>query len=193
VDETMLHSEDGEVRQSTGSTPLKFSPASVQTRDDDVDSGPFNIALPELKNDHSTSELSIGDLSPIKVLYSKSRTPRIERRSSSFLDGLPESGSVLPFDWRSETSHHLYSSRSNPFFVLRSARNAFGNVKYLLPCLQASFAGAGTIHLSDLGGIRQYRDRKVRILHTLYLHFPNLVLPLILLYRLRETTNLRET
>lgn len=169
VDETMLNSEDGGVRLNADSAPFVFSP-SVPPREGDADGGPFDIALPELKNDHS-SELSIGDLSPIKVSYSKGRTPRIERRSSNAPDGLPETSSVFPYDWRSETSHHLYSTRSNPFFVLRSARNAFGNVKYLFPCLQASFVGSGAIHLSELGGIRQYRDRKVRRMQLLYLYY----------------------
>ena len=142
-------------------TPSMFSPSSVPTREGAVENAPCDIALPDLKTDHS-SELSIGDLSPIKVAYTKGRTPRIERRSSPYgFDGLPDSGSVLPFDWRSDSSLHLYNTRSNPFFVLRSARKAFANVKFLLPCLQVSFSGTGAIHLSDVGGIRHYRDRKV--------------------------------
>jgi hypothetical protein len=163
VEDAMLNPEDsGGVRFNNSGTPLIFSPSSAPMREGETEGGgPCDIALPDLKNDH-TSELSIGDLSPIKVVYSKGRTPRYEGRSSPVvLDSLPDSGSVLPFDWRSETSHHLYSTRSNPFFVLRSARRAFGNVKYLLPCLQSLSAGAGTIHLSDIGGIRHYRDRKV--------------------------------
>lgn len=186
-DETMLNSEDGR-----GTTPLRFSPSSAPTRECDADGGPCDIALPELKTDHS-SELSIGDLSPIKVVYSKGRNPKFERRPSSVLDGLPDGSSVLPFDWRSETSHHLYNTRSNPFFVLRSARNAFGNVKYLLPCLQASFAGAGSIHLSELGGIRQYRDRKVRQRVHVFDLTAESPKPQMFVYSSRETMNPRWT
>jgi hypothetical protein len=132
---------------------------------------PSDIALPDLKihtDFRESSELSVGDMSPIKLIYTNDRTPKIERRSSQFLvDDHCEAGSVLPVDWRNETNH-LYSDRSNPFFVLRSARKAFENVQYLLPCLQSSIGEAGTINVSNLGSILHYRDRKVRTRNYCY-------------------------
>jgi hypothetical protein len=124
-------------------------------------SGPNDIDLPELNSAHdnlASGEISLGDLSPIKLIYSEGSPPIIERQVASYpIDTFRNEGSS-DFDWRNDEINHLYtSSRSNPFYVLRSASKAFSNVRYLLPCLQSPSSDSNTVTMSDHGSIRQYK------------------------------------
>ena len=62
---------------------------------------------------------------------------------------------AIPNEWENETSRQNH--RSNPFFVLRSNRLTFANMKYLLSCIRSS--STGPINLSQKGSIRLYRDK----------------------------------
>lgn len=141
--------------------------------------GIVNISSPELKlqQDLESSELSVGDISPIKLVYTSSTSvheARNEPRQDAFMSpsmyafaptpfqaDTQNDTSVIPADWRQDAGYfNPYGRRSNPFFVLRSSRKAFENVKYLLSCLRSSIE-ACTVNMSDHGSIRQYKEKKV--------------------------------
>ena len=137
-----------------------FSSSSVSHGQD-----PNDIDLPELnspKYNLESSEMSLGDLSPIKLIYSEGSSPKIARRAASHSSDTFHNN-ASDFDWRSDDVNLSYiSNRSNPFYVLRSASKAFANVRYLLPCLRVPPNEANTITMSNLGSIRQYKGVMVR-------------------------------
>jgi hypothetical protein len=142
-----------------------LSPSAMPT------SGCLNdIDLPEL-NSHpdnlQSSELSLGDLSPIKLVYSKGSVPTIERRVMLYTNDANQNDEV-DFDWRSDEVDLFHnSSQSNPFYVLRSARKAFDSIRYRLPCLVQPSAESNNITMSDFGSIRQYKCVVVSCICTL--------------------------
>jgi hypothetical protein len=121
--------------------------------------------------DLEASDGSIGDISPIKVVYMDHPDPRSaslmqeafgDPMTTRFVRQAQHPTSVIPVDWMQDDTDHynLRASRSNPIYVLRSSRKAFDKVKYLLPCL-SSTTGQCSVHLSDRGNIRQYKDEQV--------------------------------
>jgi hypothetical protein len=139
----------------------------------------IEISLPDLKSqrDIESSELSVGDISPIKLVYTSSTSfheagnvPREDAFMNQTKYAFPPSmlpvdiqrdASVVPTDWREDIdTFNPQGKKSNPFFVLRSSRKAFENVKYLLPCLSSS-TGVCPVNMSDYGSIRQYKEKPV--------------------------------
>jgi hypothetical protein len=116
-------------------------------------------------------DASLGDISPIKVVYMDQPDARSQAqlqeafgdaRAARFVRQAQHPTSVIPVDWMQDDADHynLRASRSNPIYVLRSSRKAFDKVKYLLPCLSSTM-GQCSVHLSDRGNIRQYKDKQV--------------------------------
>jgi hypothetical protein len=97
------------------------------------------------------------------MIYTNDSAPRIERRGSPrTFYAHQEKGLDAAVDWRDNSNDQAHNNhRSNPFYVLRSARKAFENFQYLLPCLQSLNSEATAITMSDFGSIRQYKDKKV--------------------------------
>lgn len=124
-----------------------------------------NIDLPDLNSqsdNFESSELSLGDLSPIKLIYSEENAPKIERRATSHSNDTFRT-KLSDFDWRSDEIDLFHSSsRSNPFYVLRSARKAFENIRYRLSCLCLTSGDSNSITISNFGSIRQYKGIVVR-------------------------------
>jgi hypothetical protein len=117
------------------------------------------------------SDASLGDISPIKVVYMDHPDTRSESQlqeafgdptTTRYVRQAQHPTSVIPVDWMQDDEDHynLRASRSNPIYVLRSSRKAFDKVKYLLPCLSSTI-GQCSVHLSDRGNIRQYKDKHV--------------------------------
>jgi hypothetical protein len=140
--------------------------------------GPNESDLPELSSPDEifvSSELSVGDISPIKLIYSEGCAPQIDRRADahSFDFGF-EKGSNVSIDWRTDETNRLFSSnQSNPFFVLRSVRKAFENFRYLLPCMHLPPDDSNKITMSDYGSIRQYKPSIVSftVILSVTLHY----------------------
>lgn len=132
------------------------------------------VSLPNLKSqrDIETTEMSVGDISPIKLVYSSSVSLNETRNEPRHHDhvfpplmfpvGAQNDASVIPADWRDDIDNfNINSYRSNPFFVLRSSRKALENVKYLLPCLRLP-TEVCQVNVSGYGSIRQYKEKQVR-------------------------------
>lgn len=114
----------------------------------------IDIALPDLKHP-DTDSYSLGDISPIKLIYNNGTTPGNTRRfEDSFMDHHHMIGEG-PF--KSHGHHHVSDvlSISNPFYVIRSARRAFDGCKFLLPCLRGDDVCA--VNVSHHGHINHYR------------------------------------
>lgn len=162
VDDTMTaitsHRYENRTLNRNGSRVFASSAVSHGQGSNDID-------LPELKSPNynfESSDMSLGDLSPIKLIYSEGSPPKIERRAESHsTDTYNTKGS--DFDWRSDEINVSYpSNRSNPFYVLRSANKAFASLRYLLPCLRLPPSETNTITMSNFGSIRQYKSAMVR-------------------------------
>lgn len=124
-----------------------------------------DIEIPDLNspsNGLGSSDLSLGDLSPIKMIYAEGNAPQVDLHLSQSIALHDEKGTTGLVGWKIDTNHVASGTRSNPFFVLRSVRKAFQNVQYLLPCLQSQKLESNAITVSDYGSIRRYRERKVR-------------------------------
>ncbi len=129
--------------------------------------GPNDIDLPELNSAHDNLASGESDLSPIKLIYSEGSPPRMERQVASYPTDTFRNKGSSDFDWINDEINHLYtSSRSNPFYVLRSASKAFSNVRYILPCLQSPSSDSNTVTMSNFGSIRQYKGVMVSF-HTI--------------------------
>ena len=134
---------------------------------DDVFQSPAKQArhsqIANAKNEHAieeastSSEISIGDISPIKLVYDARPLPippaMHKNRFSNTMDVLP----AMPNEWKKEVARQTH--RSNPFFVLRSNRSIFANMKYLLSCIRSS--STCPINVSRKGSIRLYRDKEM--------------------------------
>ena len=133
----------------------------------------------------SSSEMSVGDMSPIKFVYNHSsaapqhtpmaaavhknrfpppRYPPYHYPNDHSIPMMPPP--IVPNEWKRSEPQSI--QRSNPFFVLRSSRHAFSNVKYLLPCLRSVSATVCPVNMSGHGSIRLYREkeRTVDVLDT---------------------------
>jgi hypothetical protein len=119
-----------------------------------------DIDLPELNSpsdNFESSQLSLGDLSPIKLIYSEGSAPTVERQATLHTSDTCRS-KESDFDWTSDEIDLFHSStRSNPFYVLRSVQKAFNNIRYRLPCLFLPSEDSNHITMSSFGSIRQYK------------------------------------
>jgi len=135
-----------------------------------------DLNMPELKPQHEINslDLSFGDISPIKMVYSntcssfqvgannvKPPAPLMTQAKNAFPAAIfPETqceAPIVPADWQQEDTVFV-AHRSNPFFVIRSMRKVFENLKYLLPCLRSMDC---QINMSDYGSVRQYKGKNV--------------------------------
>lgn len=118
-----------------------------------------DIDLPDLNSQPDnleSSQLSLGDLSPIKLIYSEGSAPTVERRAMLQTNDACRN-KESDFDWRSDEIDLFHSNtRSNPFYVLRSVRKAFDHIRYRLPCLLVPSGDSNIITMSSCGSIRQY-------------------------------------
>ena len=115
----------------TSATPLRDTfDRSSPLRPNSVD-----INLMDLK--HDGCDYSIGDISPIKFVYS----------NASQLDVKCEG--ILP----QPTIPQVHSDQQNPVYIIRSFASVFRKFKYTLPCLHG--IGLPTINLSTFSPIRQ--------------------------------------
>lgn len=117
---------------------------------------------------NSSSEMSVGNISPIKFVYS-SNAARLHPTSVAknkiifppsclySRDKAMEASPTFAKEWRSDYVQHCH--RSNPFFVLRSSREAFENTKYLLPCLRSMNTSCPVNMSEHHGSIRQYKQK----------------------------------
>ena len=166
VDDSMM--ADNSHRHSSTRTPSRSGNRLFSSAATSHVPGMNDIDIPDLnsQNDNiESSDLSLGDLSPIKLIYADGSAPQIERRAASHVTDTYRN-KESDFDWRSDEFDLFHSStgnRSNPFYVLRSARKAFENIRYLLPCLCLPSGDTNTITMSNFGSIRQYKGVEVSL------------------------------
>jgi len=130
---------------------------------------------------NSSSETSVGNISPIKLVYS-SNAARLHPSSAAMnkkrfppssypRDSAMGAPPIIAHGWKSDDVQHCH--RSNPFFVLRSSRKAFENTKYLLPCLRPMNTSCPVNMSEHHGSIRQYKQKE---LHNNYTNSEDLVI-----------------
>lgn len=111
-------------------TPLR----ETFDRESPLRPGSVEMNLMELKQDGC--DYSIGDISPIKFVYSN-----VSHQDNQSDETLPQP--VLP---------QVDPNHPSPFSVIRSFGNAFRKFKYTLPCLQG--IGLPTVNLSAFSPVR---------------------------------------
>lgn len=117
--------------------------------------GHKNIPLPDLSNDKNS------EFSPIKLVYNSHTTthgdPSIQLKhdSQTMHSKRVPNYPIVPSGRYTETIKNY--RQSNPFYVLRSNRKAFENMKYLLPCLYSM--DTCSVNMSDIGTIRHYKEK----------------------------------
>lgn len=112
-----------------GRDDAMFSPSSSAKEDDNL--------TPTKTSQPNADDLSMGNLSPIKLVYN-SDTSSCSAQARSH-----EIASVVPLDWRSGEQQHEQRpggslTSPSPIVVLTTVRPYLLCMKYLLPCLRAS-------------------------------------------------------
>lgn len=124
------------------------------------------LSFAKCQTDDSNSDISVGDISPIKLVYlNSSSTISGHHQSQSQTAFSPSpyardqrNASVIPSDWQ-QGQMNAVTHRSNPFFVIRSSRRVFEKLKYLLPCVRA--ITQCQVNMSEYGSIRHYQPKGV--------------------------------
>jgi hypothetical protein len=120
-----------------------------------------DIALPKLKAADEDDDFSLGDISPIKVVFGnnkRSSTIHCSRRLDMDLTPPPHFISGPPMlPW----NPHPPPSVSNPFYVIRSSSHHLAGCKYTLPCLQG--VDMCRVHVSEYGHVHHYRDPNAQV------------------------------
>lgn len=123
----------------SAATPLR---ETFERRDDaSFSRRPASVDI-NLLDDQEGDNYSIGDISPIKFVYSNLSQPG-DQHSAANLHPTPL---VLP----APAEHH---QGSNPLYIIRSFARVFAKFKYQLPCLQG--IGLPSVNLSVFSPIRQ--------------------------------------
>jgi hypothetical protein len=149
-------------RYTFAATPLSpVTGRSNRKQDSNANRG-IDIALPDLKHDAEESDYSLGDMSPIKLVYggptAASKGRRIEMEVMAHPSPTAREGGQGS-EW-GPIDQYVQGSASNPFYVIRSSVRAFENCRYLLSCLRG--ADICPVHISEFGHIRHYKGQEVR-------------------------------
>jgi hypothetical protein len=127
-----------------------------------------HIEIAELKTNptDNTDSYSFGDFSPIKLVYHSNGTISEALRTDVAVSRPNQRAPVEQAAGILTALQYDSGSVSNPFYVLRSVRQAFQGCKYLLPCL--SEQDVCTVNITTVGHILHYRGTSVRPSTALY-------------------------
>jgi hypothetical protein len=143
-------------------TPLSPATGRSNRKQDSNANRGIDIALPDLKHDTEESDYSLGDISPIKLVYggptAVSEGRRMETEAMAHPSPTAREGGQGS-EW-GPIDQYVQGSASNPFYVIRSSVRAFENCRYLLSCLRG--ADICPVHISEFGHIRHYKGQEVR-------------------------------
>ena len=140
-----------------------FTPPK-QSRRNRFESKTINLENSAAKRqaDDSSVDISVGDISPIKLVYMNSNSASCGHHQSqrdfshsSYACGQRDA-SVIPSDWQ-QGQMNAVTHRSNPFFVIRSSHRVFGKLKYLLPCVRT--ITQCQVNMNEYGSIRHYQPK----------------------------------
>jgi hypothetical protein len=143
-------------------TPLSpVTGRSNRNQDSNTNRG-IDITLPDLKHDAEESDYSLGDMSPIKLIYGGPTAASQGRRLETevMVHPLPTASEGGQGSQWGPIDQYVQGSASNPFYVIRSSVRAFDNCRYLLSCLRG--ADICPVHISEFGHIRHYKGLEVR-------------------------------
>ena len=147
---------------SFAATPLSPATGRSNRKQDSNANRAIDIALPDLRHDAEESDYSLGDMSPIKLVYAgppaASKGRRIETEVMVHPSHTAREGGQGS-EW-GLIDQYVQGSASNPFYVIRSSVKALENCRYLLSCLRG--ADICPVHISEFGHIRHYKGQEVR-------------------------------
>jgi hypothetical protein len=108
----------------------------------------------------TTDNVSLSDISPIKLVYHNNGVLSEARRADDGSRPLERHSYGLNPGTGANTILPGPAAVSNPFYVLRSVQQAFQRCKYLLPCLREP--DICPVNVSKSGPFRHYRGDAVR-------------------------------